>query len=67
MDDVISLLREEYREDFMKILAFSFNRLIYPLPMKSLKSWIEKTWLSKMIHEVSPKSISAMLPGTSLL
>ena len=61
MDDVISILRNEYPEDFMKILAFSFNRLIYPLPMKSLKSWIEKTWLSKTIHEVSPKSLSAML------
>jgi hypothetical protein len=46
VDDVISLLRKEYPEYFMKILAFSFNRLIYPLPMKSLKSWIEKTMLS---------------------
>ena len=64
VDDVISLLRKEYPEYFMKILAFSFNRLIYPLPMKSLKSWIEKTWLSKTIHEVSPKSLSAMLRRT---
>ena len=61
MDDVISALREEYPDDLMKILAFSFNRLIYPLPLKSIKPWVEKTWLSKTIHEISPKSLSAML------
>ena len=61
MDDVISALRGEYPDDLMKILAFSFNRLIYPLPLKSIKSWVEKTWLSKTIHEISPKSLSAML------
>ena len=61
MDDVISALREEYPDDIMKILAFSFNRLIHPLPLKSIKSWVEKTWLSKTIHELSPKSLSAML------
>ncbi|MHB8395584.1 MAG: transposase [Thermoplasmataceae archaeon] len=61
MDDVISALREEYPDDLMKILAFAFNRLIYPLSLKSIKSWVEKTWLSKTIHEISPKSLSAML------
>lgn len=61
MDDVISALRGEYPDDLMKILAFAFNRLIYPLPLKSIKSWVEKTWLSKTIHEISPKSLSAML------
>ena len=61
MDDVISALRAEYPDDIMKILAFSFNRLIDPLPLKSIKSWVEKTWLSKTIHELSPKSLSAML------
>ncbi len=61
MDDVIAALREEYPDDLMKILAFAFNRLIYPLPLKSVKSWVEKTWLSKTIHEISPKSLSAML------
>ena len=61
MDDVIAALREEYPDDLMKILAFAFNRLIYPLPLKSIKSWVEKTWLSKTIREISPKSLSAML------
>lgn len=61
MDDVLSSLREEYPDDFMKIVAFSFNRLIFPLPLKSIKSWIEKTWLSRTIHELSPKSLSTML------
>ncbi|MGC8629681.1 MAG: transposase [Thermoplasmata archaeon] len=61
MEDVISVLREEYPEDFMKIIVFAFNRLIYPLPLKSIKSWVEKTWLSKTVHELSPKSLSSML------
>ena len=61
MDDVISVLREEYPDDLEKILALSFNRLIDPLPLKSVKSWVEKTWLSKTIHEISPKSLSSML------
>jgi hypothetical protein len=61
MDDVISVLREEYPDDLGKILALSFNRLIDPLPLKSVKSWVEKTWLSKTIHEISPKSLSSML------
>ena len=61
MEDVISALRNEFPDDLMKIIAFSFNRLIYPLPMKSVRSWVEKTWLSKTIHEISPKSLSSML------
>ena len=61
MDDIIAALREEYSDELMKIIAFSFNRLIFPLPLKSIKSWVEKTWLSKTIHEISPKSLSAML------
>ena len=60
MDDIIAALREEYSDELMKIIAFSFNRLIFPLPLKSIKSWVEKTWLSKTIHEISPKSLSAM-------
>ncbi len=61
MEDVISALRNEFPDDLMKIIAFSFNRLIYPLPMKSVRSWVEKTWLSRTIHEISPKSLSSML------
>ena len=64
MDDVISALRSEYPDDLMKMLAFAFNRLIYPLPLKSIKSWVEKTWLSKTIHEISAKSLSSMLKRT---
>ena len=45
----------------MKMIAFSFNRRIYPIPMKSFKSWVEKTWLSTTIHEIAPKSLSTML------
>ncbi len=61
MEDIISPLRREFPDDLMKIIAFAFNRLIYPVPMKSIKSWVEKTWLSKTIHEISPKSLSSML------
>ncbi|WP_298275977.1 transposase [Ferroplasma sp.] len=61
MKDVLSPLREEYPDDYMKIVAFSLNRLIFPLPLKYIKSWIEKTWLSRTIHELSPESLSSML------
>ena len=61
MEDVISPLRSQFPEDLMKILAMAFNRLICPVPMKSLRMWVEKTWLSRTIHEISPKSLSAML------
>lgn len=61
MEDVISMLREEYPSDLTKIIAFSFNRLIDPLPTESIRTWIEKTLLSRAIHKISPRSISAML------
>lgn len=35
MKDILSSLREEYPDDYMKIVAFFLNRLIFPLPLKS--------------------------------
>ncbi len=46
---------------YMRIMAFSLNRIIFPVPMKSLKIWVEKTWLSKTLHGISPKSLSSMM------
>ncbi len=38
MDDVISSLRGQFPGDLMRIMAFSLNRIIFPVPMKSLTS-----------------------------
>ncbi len=40
IDDVISSLRGQFPGDLMRIMAFSLNRIIFPVPMKSLKIWI---------------------------
>ncbi|MFG1519419.1 MAG: hypothetical protein AAE977_02925 [Thermoplasmataceae archaeon] len=36
INDVISALRSQFPYDIMRIVAFSFNRLISLVPMKSL-------------------------------
>lgn len=61
MPDLIGTLRKEFPDDYMRMLTLAFNRVIYPMPLKSVKSWVEKTQLAKIITEISPKSLSAML------
>ena len=61
MSDLIEMLRKTFPDDYMKMIAFFMNRAIYPMPLKSIKSWIEKTYLARTIHEISPRSLSAML------
>ena len=61
MKDVLSSLREEYPDNYMRIVAFSFNRRIFSLTLKTIKSWVEKTWLLSKIHEPLPKLLSTML------
>lgn len=61
MQDVLSVLRRDFPEDHNAITALLLNRVIYPMPLKSVRSWIEKTYLAKTIGEISGKSLSAML------
>ena len=61
MSDVIGTLRKTFPDDHMRMLALALNRVIYPMPLKSVKSWVEKTYLANIITEISPKSLSAML------
>ncbi|MGP6207081.1 hypothetical protein ACNF42_03485 [Cuniculiplasma sp. SKW3] len=61
MSDVIRTLRKTFPDDHMKILALAFNRVIYPMPLNSVKSWVEKTYLAKIVTEISPRSLSSML------
>ena len=61
MSDLIGILRKTFPDDHMRILALALNRTIYPMPLKSVKAWVEKTYLAKIVTEVSPKSLSAML------
>ena len=34
---------------------FQMTDLIYPMPLKSVKSWVEKTYLAKIVTEISPR------------
>ena len=61
MPDVIGTLRKTFPDDHMRMLALALNRVIYPMPLKSVKSWVEKTYLARIVTEISPKSLSAML------
>jgi transposase len=61
MSDVIGTLRKTFPDDHMRMLTLALNRVICPMPLKSVKSWVEKTYLARIITEVSPKSLSAML------
>ena len=61
MSDVIGTLRKTFPDDHMRMLTLALNRVICPTPLKSVKSWVEKTYLARIITEVSPKSLSAML------
>ena len=61
MPDITETLRKTFPDDHMKILALALNRVIYPMPLKSVKSWVEKTYLAKIVTEISPKSLSSML------
>lgn len=43
------------------MLALALNRVTYPMPLKSIRSWVEKTYLARIVTEISPKSLSMML------
>lgn len=58
---VLSLLEQNF-SDWKTILVFALNRLIDPRPIKSMKSWYEKTYLVKELQApLSPKTISRVL------
>ena len=61
MPDLLDMVRKAFPEDYLKIVALAMNRLIYPMPLKSVKAWVEKTYLARIVHEISPKSLSNML------
>ena len=61
MPDITETLRKTFPDDHMKILALALNRVIYPMPLKSVMSWVEKTYFAKIVTEISPKSLSSML------
>ena len=47
--------------DTFQMLALALNRVTYPMPLKSIRSWVEKTYLARIVTEISPKSLSMML------
>lgn len=61
--DLLSQLKEYFPTQWEYILAFSMNRTIYPMPLKRIGSWYEKTALPKFIglDNVSSKTLSKKL------
>jgi transposase len=59
----IPLLKKHYPYNWKEIISFVFLRLIQPLPLKSIQYLHEKTYLSKLFHDISlsPKAISVLL------
>jgi len=55
----IAELRSNTINNFPKIIAF--NRIIYSMPMKSMKLRLWKTHLSRIVHELLPKAILLIL------
>lgn len=59
---LIRNLRKVFDRKWRQILVFSMTRTIYPLPLKSVRSYVEKTYLSKKFRLcLSPKSLSKLL------
>lgn len=59
---LIKHLSTIFDERWRDILVFSMTRTIYPLPLKSVRSYTEKTYLSKQFTlHLSPKSLSKLL------
>lgn len=59
LDKLLQTFFPDHRDE---IILLAFNRVINPQPLKSLKAWSEKTYLTKMIAaSASPKSIAAFL------
>ena len=48
--DIIASLRKEFPDDFMRKMALAMNRVIYPMPLKSVKAWVEKTHLARIVR-----------------
>ncbi|MCL5667924.1 MAG: hypothetical protein M1593_02750 [Candidatus Thermoplasmatota archaeon] len=57
MSDVIGTPRKTFPDDHKRIIALATNRVIYPMPLNSVKSWVEKTYLVRIVTEISQKSV----------
>lgn len=60
---VLSGLQKHFLEDWRYLAAFAMNRVVYPMPLKRLDSWFEKTSLPSMLNleRVTPKTMSKVL------
>jgi transposase len=65
-NDFISKLKECFPHDWQYLLAFTFNRVIQPMPLKRIGSWYEKTTLSRIIslERVNRKTLANALCRT---
>lgn len=62
IDSEIPFLKKLFPESWEEILLIGFNRVCNPQPLKRLKEWHGKTYLSRLIDPVlSPQSLSSRL------
>lgn len=65
LGEELQLLKELFPESWEEIVLLGFNRVCSPQPLKRLKEWHGKTYLSRLIDPVlSPKSLSGRLKRT---
>ncbi len=61
--DLLTQLKEHFPTQWEYIVAFSMNRMIYPMPLKRIGSWYEKTSLPKILglDYITSKTMSKKL------
>lgn len=62
-DDILPLLQKYFPEEWKYLCVFAMNRVIYPMPLKRIGSWHEKTSLSQFLslQKVTAKTLSRVM------
>ena len=58
-EEILTLITKIFPDDWKHLIVFAFNRVLYPMPIKRIPSWFEKTDLENIIglHEISAQSL----------
>ncbi len=58
-EEMLPMLTKIFPDDWRHLITFAFNRVLYPMPIKRIPSWFEKTDLENIIglHEISSRSL----------
>ncbi|MGB9719636.1 MAG: transposase [Candidatus Anstonellales archaeon] len=62
-NDILPYLKTHFPDEWKYLYVFAMNRVIYPMPLKRMGSWYEKTSLSKFmsLDKVTAKTMSKIL------